>query len=282
MNYPNLKNTLLESFLENRHLTQNDFKKIYNKVCQVYEQEIFQWKEKCEKMEKENTKMKKIMESDISNSIQSGFEKMQNMVNNGGPIPRMFSIVIDPNKANENINAGKNPERIRQESAFLENLKQHILKNSEDENKTNENIKKIFMENMENNNSFFSNNGEQNKMKDFKVFNPFDYPVSNETKKNNNVIDKMINKNNKSIDLANFFDKMMKIANDKSKNASDLFTIWKENKEIIKSVMSEDDWKVINKKINSIYYNPNLETILKKQRIESHLQIFLFQKYLFK
>ena len=266
MDFPYLKKTLLENFLENRHLTQNDFRKIYNKVSYIYEQEINLWKQKCEKLEKENIKMKKVMDSDISSSIQSGFEKMQNVMANGGPIPRMFSIVIDPNKSDGDLNAGKNQEKIRQESVFLENLKSHILKetNNEIEKKNNDNLKKIFMDSMNNDkNSFFIgdsiiNNPQQDK--NFKVFNPFDYGVpkvlENKERKResteNNVIDKMINKNKKSIDLANFFDKTMKIANDKNKNANDLFTLWKEQRDIAKDFMSEDDWKIINKKINSM------------------------------
>lgn len=309
MDIPYLKNSLLENFLESRELTQKDFKQIYNKVCHIYENEIKHWKEKCEKLEKDNLRMKKVMDSDISSSIQSGFEKMQSMMNNGGPVPRMFSIVIDPNKVenNDNSNASKNPEKIRQESIFLENLKKQILKeaNNEVEKKNNENLKRIFNENLENDkNSFFISDSIINKTNgntEYELFNPFNSKLNNYLEKifnpteenknqtktnpsqsNNEIIQKMINKKDKSIDLANFFDKIMKITNDKNKNSTDLFNLWKENKDIVKSIMEENDYKLINKKINSIYYNPGLETILKKQRIESHLQIFLFQKYLFK
>lgn len=305
MNYPSLKNSLLENFLEDRYLTQNDFKQIYGRVCHIYEQEISQWKDKCEKLEKENYKMKKIMDSDISNSIQSGFQRMQSMMNNGGPIPRMFSIVIDSNKSDDDGNAidsVKNSEKTKQESIFIENLKSQIMKetNNEIEKKNNDNLRRIFMENIKNDkNSFFvadsilkkSNNNSKS------VYNPFDNKLSNsleKTIKNQNKKvdikkkdlisqdDKEVLKINKSLELASFFDKTMKITNDKTKNPIDLFNLWKEYRDNIKCFMDNDDFKLVNKKINSLFYNPTLDSILKKQRMENHLQNLLFQKYLFK
>ena len=312
MNYSYIKNSLLESFLENRELTQSDFKQIYNKICYIYEQEIVQWKEKCDKLEKDNMRMKKIMDSDISSSIRSGFEKMQNMVVNGGQIPHMFSIVIDPNNTQTgDLNARNNTDKIRQENIFLDNLKKQIMKETNDEadRMRTENLKKIFIENMNNDkNSFFISNSilkpnDNNDNKKYKIYNPYENEGNNsiintssilnkkiddnsndniKIEKEDDIVDKMLKKNEKSLELANLFDKTMKIVNDKTKDSSDLFNLWKENRDVVKSFMETKDYTMINKKINSIFYNPTLESVLKKQRIEYHLQNFLFQKYLFK